>query len=55
MIMGHSNLSLSRVDPIKGFNHSRWDIIEERIKGYCLKKEISDFKIEFHHGGFSKS
>lgn len=34
---------------------SRWDIIEERIKEYCLKKKISDFKIEFHHGGFSKS
>ena len=36
-------------------NHSRWDIIEEKIKDYCLKKKISDFKIEFHHGGFSKS
>ncbi|MFX1589513.1 MAG: radical SAM protein [Promethearchaeota archaeon] len=36
-------------------NYSRWDIIEESIKDHCLKKKISDFEIEFHHGGFSKS
>ncbi|MFX1234715.1 MAG: radical SAM protein [Promethearchaeota archaeon] len=36
-------------------NHSRWDIIEQAIRDFCLKEKIKDFSIEFHHGGFSKS
>ncbi|NVM30960.1 MAG: radical SAM protein [Candidatus Helarchaeota archaeon] len=35
-------------------NHTRWDLIEDEIRNYC-KKEHLNFKIEFHHGGFSKS
>ncbi|MFX0032051.1 MAG: radical SAM protein [Promethearchaeota archaeon] len=36
-------------------NQSRWDLIEQRVKNFCLKEKIVDFSIEFHHGGFSKS
>jgi DNA repair photolyase len=35
-------------------NRSRWELIEDDIKKYCQKNDIN-FKIEFHHGGFSKS
>jgi DNA repair photolyase len=31
-----------------------WDILEEKIRNYCDIIKI-DYKIEFHHGGFSKS
>lgn len=33
---------------------SYWDIIEDQIRNFCDKKKL-DYKIEFHHGGFSKS
>ncbi len=35
-------------------NHSLWDLIESEIKSYCEKLKLT-YKIEFHHGGFSKS
>ena len=35
-------------------DQSYWDIIEDKIRGYCDKKKLN-YKIEFHHGGFSKS
>ncbi|MFX1295858.1 MAG: radical SAM protein, partial [Promethearchaeota archaeon] len=35
-------------------NPSLWEFIEQEIKNYCEKKGIN-FRIEFHHGGFSKS
>ncbi len=31
-----------------------WDILEHEIKNYCQQKNLN-YKIEFHHGGFSKS
>ncbi len=31
-----------------------WDILEEEIKIYCEKKNLT-YEIGFHHGGFSKS
>jgi len=31
-----------------------WDILEDEIKEFCEKKKLN-YKIEFHHGGFSKS
>jgi DNA repair photolyase len=31
-----------------------WDILEDDIKVYCEKLKLN-YKIEFHHGGFSKS
>ncbi len=31
-----------------------WDLIESEIESYCDKKNLK-YKIEFHHGGFSKS
>ncbi|MFX0057919.1 MAG: radical SAM protein [Candidatus Hodarchaeota archaeon] len=34
--------------------HSNWDIIESEIREYCKEKNLV-YKIEFHHGGFSKS
>ena len=33
---------------------NRWDLIESAIKSYCDKMKVN-YKIEFHHGGFSKS
>ncbi|MFX1309616.1 MAG: radical SAM protein [Promethearchaeota archaeon] len=35
-------------------DQSYWDNLEEEIRDYCEKKKL-DYKIEFHHGGFSKS
>jgi DNA repair photolyase len=35
-------------------NRSRWDVIEDDIKKFCQNNDIN-YKIEFHHGGFSKS
>jgi DNA repair photolyase len=35
-------------------DRSRWDLIEADIKDYCEEYDLS-YKIEFHHGGFSKS
>ena len=35
-------------------NHSQWDSIESEIEAYCKKLKLI-YKIEFHHGGFSKS
>ncbi len=35
-------------------DHSRWDLIEDEIRSYCGKRNIN-YRIEFHHGGFSKS
>ncbi|MBN1803361.1 MAG: radical SAM protein [Candidatus Lokiarchaeota archaeon] len=35
-------------------NHSYWELLEEEIINFCEKKGI-DYRIEFHHGGFSKS
>jgi len=32
---------------------SIWDIIQDEIERYCTQQEI-EFKIDFHHGGFSK-
>ncbi len=33
---------------------SLWDLIESEIESYCKKLQLT-YKIEFHHGGFSKS
>jgi len=33
---------------------SQWDSIESEIEAYCEKMKLN-YKIEFHHGGFSKS
>ncbi len=33
---------------------SQWDSIESEIEAYCEKLNLI-YKIEFHHGGFSKS
>jgi len=33
---------------------SWWDFIEQEITNYCEKRKL-DYKIAFHHGGFSKS
>jgi len=35
-------------------DHSQWDSIESEIEAYCKKLKLI-YKIEFHHGGFSKS
>ena len=35
-------------------NRIYWDILEEEIRSYCEKMKLN-YKIEFHHGGFSKS
>lgn len=35
-------------------DRSRWDFIEMEIEDYCEKKHLN-YRIEFHHGGFSKS
>ena len=35
-------------------DHSLWDLIESEIETYCDKLKLI-YKIEFHHGGFSKS
>ena len=35
-------------------DHSLWDSIESEIDAYCKKLKLI-YKIEFHHGGFSKS
>jgi len=35
-------------------NRSYWDILEEEIRSYCESMKLN-YKIEFHHGGFSKS
>lgn len=35
-------------------DRSRWDLIENNIKNYCENNDLI-FRIEFHHGGFSKS
>jgi len=33
---------------------SYWDILEDEIRDYCEKTKLN-YKIAFHHGGFSKS
>ena len=35
-------------------NRDYWDSIEEEIRSYCEITKLN-YKIEFHHGGFSKS
>lgn len=35
-------------------DHSLWDILESEIETYCNTLNLN-YKIEFHHGGFSKS
>ena len=35
-------------------NRGYWDSLEEEIGSYCKKMKLN-YKIEFHHGGFSKS
>ncbi|MFW9987932.1 MAG: radical SAM protein [Candidatus Odinarchaeota archaeon] len=35
-------------------NNSLWEIIETEIDAYCKNLNL-DYRIEFHHGGFSKS
>jgi len=35
-------------------DQSQWDAIESEIEAYCKKLKLR-YKIEFHHGGFSKS
>ena len=35
-------------------DNSLWDLIESEIESYCDKLNLT-YKIEFHHGGFSKS
>ncbi|MBY9003136.1 MAG: radical SAM protein [Candidatus Lokiarchaeota archaeon] len=34
--------------------HTYWDFTELEIKDFCERKKLN-YKIEFHHGGFSKS
>ncbi|MHA2282429.1 MAG: radical SAM protein [Promethearchaeota archaeon] len=45
--------SLSNYKEIRK-NRSYWYILEEEIRSYCEKMKLN-YKIEFHHGGFSKS
>ncbi len=35
-------------------NHTLWDIIADEIRKYCEDASLK-YRIEFHHGGFSKS
>ena len=35
-------------------DRSYWNLVESEIRNYCENEGVS-FKIEFHHGGFSKS
>jgi len=35
-------------------DRSYWDVLEEEIRCYCEKMKLN-YKIEFHHGGFSKN
>ena len=35
-------------------DHSYWEFLENEIEKYCLENKLN-YKIEFHHGGFSKS
>jgi DNA repair photolyase len=35
-------------------DRTRWDLIESELKSYCDKLKLN-YKVEFHHGGFSKS
>jgi DNA repair photolyase len=35
-------------------DRNRWDLIESEIKSYCDNLKLK-YKVEFHHGGFSKS
>ena len=35
-------------------DRSRWDLIENNIRNYCENNDLN-FRVEFHHGGFSKS
>ena len=35
-------------------DRTRWENIEREIEDYCEQKQL-EYKIEFHHGGFSKS
>jgi DNA repair photolyase len=35
-------------------DQSYWDILEDEIRNYCENKKLN-YKVQFHHGGFSKS
>lgn len=35
-------------------DQTRWDLIEDEIRSYCKNRDLT-YRIEFHHGGFSKS
>ena len=35
-------------------DNTYWEILKEQINSYCEEKKLT-YKIEFHHGGFSKS
>ena len=35
-------------------DYGYWDILEDEIRTYCENKKLN-YKIQFHHGGFSKS
>ena len=35
-------------------DHTQWEMIESEIDAYCQQLNL-DYRIEFHHGGFSKS
>jgi DNA repair photolyase len=35
-------------------DRTRWDLIESEVKSYCDNLKLK-YKVEFHHGGFSKS
>ena len=35
-------------------NNNYWEILENEIEDFCKERQLN-YKIEFHHGGFSKS
>jgi DNA repair photolyase len=53
MIKKHYPGLLSKYKEIRQ-DQSYWDFIELEIKEFCERKDLN-YKIEFHHGGFSKS
>lgn len=53
IIKEHYPTLLSKYEEIQK-DRSYWDFVENDIRTYCEKKNLK-YRIEFHHGGFSKS